>query len=140
VYAGALLMVSAPSGLVMAFHANGGWAAQASFVVLALLWWWATWMGYRTARQRQFEVHRDWMARSYALTLSAVSLRLYQMLLGQFSELDHQTQYVLVSWAAWVGNLAVAEWHICRRKGWLQNGKAFQFLKTWKAHLPVRTS
>lgn len=116
VYVGLLLLVSAPSGLVMAFHANGGWAAQASFVVLAPLWWWFTWQGFVTVRRRQFAQHKNWMTRSYALTLSAVSLRVYQMLLGNFPELDPVTQYVLVSWLAWIGNLAVAEVLIYRRK------------------------
>jgi uncharacterized membrane protein len=115
IYVGLLLLVSAPSGFVMGFHANGGWAAQLSFLLLTPMWWWFTWKGFDSARKRQFAAHRNWMLRSYALTLSAVSLRAMQMLLGHFSALDHQTQYVLVSWAAWVGNLAVVEWLIYRR-------------------------
>lgn len=116
VYVVLLLLVSAPSGFIMAFHANGGWAAQASFFVLTPLWWWFTWKGFDMARRRQFSAHSDWMVRSYALTLSAVSLRIYQMLLGNFTELDPVTQYVLVSWTAWIGNLVVAEWLIVRRQ------------------------
>ncbi len=116
IYVGLLLLVSAPSGFVMGFHANGGWAAQASFFVLTPLWWWFTWQGFVTVRRRQFAQHKNWMTRSYALTLSAVSLRVYQMLLGNFPELDPVTQYVLVSWLAWIGNLAVAEVLIYRRK------------------------
>ncbi len=115
IYVGLLLLVSAPSGLVMGFHANGGWAAQANFFVLTPLWWWFTWQGFRTARKRAFAQHKSWMMRSYALTLSAVSLRVYQLLLGSFTDLDPVTQYVLVSWLAWLGNLAVAEVLIYRR-------------------------
>ncbi|MBK9013031.1 MAG: DUF2306 domain-containing protein [Saprospiraceae bacterium] len=109
IYVRTLLLVSAPSGFVMAFHANGGWAAQASFLLLTPLWWWFTWKGLDTARKRQFTAHKNWMLRSYALTLSAVSLRVYQLLLGSFFALDPVTQYVLISWAAWVGNLLAAE-------------------------------
>lgn len=114
IYVGLLLLVSAPSGLVMAFHANGGWAAQASFFLLTPLWWWFTWKGFQAARRRQFTAHKQWMLRSYALTLSAISLRVYQMVLGHFFLLDPVMQYVLVSWLGWVGNLAVAEWLIFR--------------------------
>jgi uncharacterized membrane protein len=58
IYVGLLLLVSAPSGFVMGFHANGGWAAQASFFVLTPLWWWFTWQGFDTARKRQFAQHQ----------------------------------------------------------------------------------
>ena len=120
VYVLLLLLVSAPSGFVMAFHANGGLVAQLSFFVLTPLWWWFTWVGFDMARRRQFKAHRDWMLRSYALTLSAVSLRVYQLLLGNLLEMDPVAQYALVSWAAWLGNLAIAEWLILRQRRFVQ--------------------
>lgn len=109
IYVSALLLVSAPSGFVMAFYANGGWAAKLSFIILAPLWWYFTWKGFDTARKRQFAAHKKWMQRSYAITLSAVSLRVYQMLIGQFLQLDPVTAYVLVSWLAWLGNWGFIE-------------------------------
>lgn len=109
-YVGLVLFVSAPSGMMMAFHANGGWIAQTSFLILTPLWWWFTFKGYATARQKKFKAHRIWMVRSYALTFSAVSLRLAQMLLGYFFMIDPVVQYILVSWGSWIGNLLVAEW------------------------------
>lgn len=122
IYVSALLLVSAPSGFVMAFYANGGWAAKWSFILMAPLWWYFTWKGLDTARKRQFAEHKKWMLRSYALTLSAVSLRVYQMLLGQFFHLDPITQYVLVSWTAWLGNWAAIEAWI-----WWKTGRSFSF-------------
>ena len=116
VYVGLLLLVSAPSGFVMGFYANGGWMAQLSFFMLTPLWWWVTFKGYQTARQKDFKAHKKWMIRSYALTLSAVSLRVYQLLLGHFFMIDPMTQYVLVSWLSWVGNLGFSEWYIARKK------------------------
>ena len=105
-----LLSISAPSGMVMAFHANGGWMAQLSFLILTPLWWWFTYQGYRTARQRKFKAHKKWMTRSYALTFSAITLRVAQMILGSFFYLDTEVQYILVSWGSWILNLAVVEW------------------------------
>ena len=116
-YVGLLLFVSAPSGMVMAFYANGGWMAQLSFVVLTPLWWWVTFKGYQTARSRDFKAHKKWMMRSYALSLSAISLRVYQIVLGHFFYLDPVMQYVLVSWGSWIGNLIVIEWWIWRQSG-----------------------
>lgn len=108
-YIALLLLISAPSGLIMAFYANGGWIAKVSFLILTPLWWWFTWKGYQTARQKAFKAHQVWMIRSYALTLSAISLRLYQLGLGYWFYFDPISQYIFVSWVSWVGNLAIAE-------------------------------
>jgi len=104
-----VLVFSAPSGMVMACHANGGWSAKLSFVILTALWWWFTYKGYVTARALNFKAHKKWMIRSYALTFSAITLRFSQMLLGMYFLLDPVFQYVLVSWSSWVINLLVAE-------------------------------
>ena len=93
----------------MAFHANGGWGAKISFILLAPLWWYFTWKGFQTARSLQFAAHKKWMIRSYALSFSAVSLRVYQMLLGSFFMFDPVAQYVAVSWGSWLGNLLMVE-------------------------------
>ena len=107
-----LLLIAAPSGMVMAFHANGDWLTQLSFLILTPLWWWFTWKGFRTALQKDFKAHRIWMMRSYALTLSAISLRVYQMVLGSLFFIEPEVQYLLVSWMSWCGNLIIVEFLI----------------------------
>jgi uncharacterized membrane protein len=114
-YVALLLLVSAPSGFVMGFYANGGWMAQLSFFILTPLWWWFTYQGFVAARQRNFKAHKIWMLRSYALTLSAISLRIYQMLLGSLFMMDPVVQYILVSWCSWMGNLFFIEYWIRNR-------------------------
>ena len=53
------------------------------------------------------------MARSYALILAAVTLRVYVAPLeGAFGEHDG---YAIVAWACWVPNLVFAEWFIRSR-------------------------
>ncbi|MFK7807882.1 MAG: DUF2306 domain-containing protein [Saprospiraceae bacterium] len=108
-YVGLLLGIAAPSGFVMAFYANGGWMAKASFLILTPLWWWFTYKGYQTARSRQFSAHRIWMMRSYALTLSAITLRFLQFVLSYWFYLDPTEQYIFVSWVSWGFNLAFVE-------------------------------
>jgi len=104
-----VLLLSAPSGLVLGLHANGGWLAQLSFVLLSPLWWMFTWKGYQTARQRNFKAHRIWMMRSFAITLSAISLRLYQWGANAFWFIDPEQLYIFLSWWSWVGNLIFLE-------------------------------
>ncbi|MEZ5039473.1 MAG: DUF2306 domain-containing protein [Saprospiraceae bacterium] len=104
-----ILCISGPAAMVMSFYANGGWMSRISFIILTALWWWFTWKAYQTARQRAFATHGEFMIRSYALTLSAITLRIYQFLLGTFWLMDPQFQYLLVAWGSWVINLGLAE-------------------------------
>lgn len=109
-YAGIVLFLSGPSGLVMSFYANGGIRARTSFVIVSVLWLAFTAMGWRLALKRQWEAHAEMMLRSYALALSALSLRFYAFLLA-FSrvEMHPVTSYILVSWLSWTLNLLLAE-------------------------------
>ena len=114
-YVSLLLLLAAPSGLVMAYHANGGWLAQLSFIMLSIIWWLTTYKGFQSAMQRKFKLHQKWMIRSYALTLSAITLRLGQVALGTLFDLDMLSQYIILSWVSWMINLMIAEIIIYRK-------------------------
>ena len=115
-----LLVLAAPSGLVMAFHANGGVSAKISFTLLTLLWWFTTFKGLQMILRKKVIAHQQWMIRSFALTLSAITLRFGQLVLGLFLDLDYMTQYVFLSWASWILNLGIGEiwiyWTFKRRQ------------------------
>lgn len=98
-------------GLVLAFGSTAGPIATAGFGSLAVIWIFVTTMGWRAAMQRRFVEHRRWMIRSWALTLAAVTLRLYLLAPGM-SSLD---AYRAVSFLAWVPNLLIAEMYLRRR-------------------------
>jgi uncharacterized membrane protein len=105
-----LLGFSAPSALVMSFYANGGTWSKCSFILLSLLWIFTTIMSLFFLRKGNYQQHSNWMVRSYALTLSAISLRLYVWLLDIFKIDIHPIHaYILVSWSSWVLNLLIAE-------------------------------
>ena len=59
----------------------------------------------------QLAGHRQWMIRSFALALSAVTLRLY-LPLSAVLGLDFVMAYRTIAWLCWLPNLAVAEWLI----------------------------
>lgn len=110
IYAGVVLFFSGPTGLVMSFYANGGLPARASFVILSLLWLLTTALGWYYARQRKWMLHGAMMLRSYALTLSAVSLRLYAYLIDVLNvPIRPITAYILIAWLSWTLNLLIAE-------------------------------
>lgn len=109
IYVFTLLVVSAPSGLIMAFYANGGWGAKSSFVLVSCLWWFFTYKGFTRIMQHDLLQHQAGMTRSYALTLSAITLRLYVLILPSFFDLHGKEMYIVVSWLSWVPNLLAAE-------------------------------
>lgn len=111
-YAGAILLTGAPTGLYMAFYATGGAAASAGFVLMSVLWFYTTWMGVRTVRQGNIAAHRKWMLRSYAVTFSAVTLRLWVPLLSLFADWQPLTVVVVTAWISWLFNLLFIEFYI----------------------------
>jgi hypothetical protein len=70
--------------------------------------------GFTTIRKGDVIRHRAWMTRGYAIGLGAgtqmLILMVWEMIIGQPSELSHD----LLMGAAWVINLAVAEWAVRR--------------------------
>jgi uncharacterized membrane protein len=102
------------TGFLMALHAFGGLASHVGFGLLAVLWMGTTLNAYRHIKQRDLIAHRTWMIRSYALTLAAVTLRLYltpSLMLG----FPMQIAYPVIAWLCWVPNLLVAEWFVRSR-------------------------
>ena len=79
IYIFLILIFSAPSGVYMAIFANGGFWSQLSFVLLGFLWWWSTYKAYKLAIKRDFIEHKKWMWRSFAFTLSALTLRMWKV-------------------------------------------------------------
>jgi hypothetical protein len=128
IYVITVLCFSGPAGLIMSFYANGGMPARISFVVLSLLWLGSTYAGWRYAMQRRWSDHGHMMLRSYALTLSALTLRLYAYLIAVFHiPLHPVAAYVTISWLSWTVNLLVAE--VLIRNNYLMPSKADCFTK-----------
>ncbi|MFI4934429.1 MAG: DUF2306 domain-containing protein [Caulobacterales bacterium] len=101
------------AGLVLAIGTTAGPIATAGFGLLAIAWLTTTFMAWRLARARDFVRHRRWMIRSFALTLAAVTLRLY-LPLTALPHLGFFPVYRAVSFLCWVPNLIVAEIYLAR--------------------------
>lgn len=111
-----VLILAAPSGLVLAFDANGGNIAQIGFMVQAYLWWMFTFLAYHSVRKKLWERHSIWMIRSYAFTLSAITLRAMTYFFDSLALPLHPSEwYIFSAWASWGINILIAE--IIIRKG-----------------------
>ena len=113
-YVSDVLLLAGPSGLVIGIYANGGWTSQVGFCVLAILWIIFTAIAVQRIRSGDIQAHRNWMIRSFALTLSAITLRAWKYILVATFAPRPMDVYRIVAWLGWVLNLAVAEWLIYR--------------------------
>lgn len=116
-------------GLAIGSISPYGPTIRASNVLLATLWLTFTLVGFRMARRRRFAEHRRWMIRSFALTLSVISNRVWAPILvvalmpqlettyGGNETMFVQTVAGLTGWLGWVLPLLFAEW-------WLEGGQA----------------
>lgn len=116
VYVIDILCLAGPSGLIMGFYANGTAVAKTSFVLLAMLWMLFTGIALVKAFRKEFESHRRWMIRSFALTLSAITLRLLALVLPHIMHMGAREEYALIAWLSWTLNLGIAELIIALRK------------------------
>ena len=109
VYVTDVLLITGPAGLLMGIYANGGLPSKISFVTLAILWMTFTAIALMKAKKEDFASHRNFMIRSYALTLSAVTLRAWKWSITNTVELPPMDVYRAVAWLGWVPNLIAAE-------------------------------
>lgn len=110
-----ILFLAGPAGLVMSLYANGGLLSQTAFTTLSVLWIFFTAKAYYAIRQRDFVAHGNFMIRSYALTLSALTLRAWKYVLVWLIHPHPMDAYMLVAWLGWVPNLLLAEWFIRKK-------------------------
>ncbi|MFD7308127.1 DUF2306 domain-containing protein [Promicromonospora sp. NPDC059942] len=124
---GGVLPASVLAGVIGAASPFGPMSAV-SHVFLAVLWFSCTVAGIGAARRRRFDTHREWMVRSYVLTMSIITNRLWHFVwmpvLGpqvdtwfQGSEVAMlQTEMALTNWLGWTVPLVVAEALLIRRR------------------------
>jgi hypothetical protein len=115
-YVFTVCFVTGPASLVMAFYANGGITSRIAFVILAVLWLATTAMAWRKVLRREWGAHREWMIRSYALTLSAITLRAWKYVIVWAFEPPPMDTYRLVAWLGFIPNVIFAEWWIRRSR------------------------
>jgi uncharacterized membrane protein len=104
----ACCLISGLAAYPVALGTVAGPLAAAGFAGLATAWLTATILAFHAIRHGRIAAHRRWMVRSFALTLSAVTLRA-ALLVPVFWQLEFMPFYRLSSWAGWLGNLLLAE-------------------------------
>ena len=108
-YAVIILFLSGPSGLVMSYHANGGTFSKIAFVILSVLWMSFTFLSVYCILKKDVKNHQKFAIRSFALTVSAISLRLFKYIIVFLFQPLPMDVYRIVAWLGWTFNLLIAE-------------------------------
>ena len=116
IYTVDVLFINFPATMIMAFYANGFLPTRAAFVILDCLWFWFTLKAVIAIQKRNVTAHKQFMVRSYALTLSAVTLRTWKIIITAFVHIDPLPLYMIDAWMGFVPNLLLAEWIIKKQK------------------------
>ena len=109
VYVFNILCITGPAGLIMSFYANGGLSSRIGFIMLSVLWIGFTALALLKAVTKDFTSHRAFMIRSYALTLSALTLRGWKVIIESFTTITPLDRYKIIAWLGWGLNLLIAE-------------------------------
>jgi uncharacterized membrane protein len=107
-----ILCITGPASLIMGFYANGGLSSRIAFILLSVLWLLFTYQALVLAKQKKFLEHRKFMIRSFALTLSAITLRAWKYAINNTVTLPPMDVYRMVAWLGWGVNFIVAEIYI----------------------------
>lgn len=108
-YAGITILLAAPSGFIIGLYANGGWLSQLAFCLLAVFWWFFTIIAIWKAKLGDINAHQRWMLRSFALAMSAITLRAWKYVLVSLFHPRPMDVYRWVAWLSWVVNLVIIE-------------------------------
>lgn len=78
------------------------WNWAVSLLGLVTAWLVTSFMAYRSIRKRRFQIHKEWMIRSYIVTFAFVSFRSLQelpSLLDMSSEVSRGATFIWISWS-----------------------------------------
>lgn len=113
-YAYNIMLINFPAGMIMAFYANGHLPTKIAFIILDSLWFLFTYKAVIAIKAKDIKAHKRFMIRSYALTCSAITLRMWKLILSHSFNIDPQVLYMIDAWMGFVPNLLFAEWLISK--------------------------
>lgn len=122
-YAYGILLINFPAGMIMAVYANGLLPSKIAFIILDYLWLLFTLKAVIAVKKGNIQQHKALMIRSYALTFSAITLRVWKIILSNLFDIDDLSLYMIDAWLGFVPNLLFAEWLIRRNKTYRSNLK-----------------
>jgi hypothetical protein len=95
--------------MAMASTTSRGLAYASGLFGLAVAWLLTSSMAFVSIRRRNFIQHKQWMVRSYVVSVAFVTFRLVNNLMIYFGIGQRADRFALISWACWAVPLFVTE-------------------------------
>ena len=109
IYVSAICFLAVPTSIHLSRAGVGGLASRSGFLSLSCCWFATTLL---TVVRAHTKTHPHWAIRSYALTVSAISFRVFAGALTLLG-LSFTYAYIAASWL-WIVNLVVSEFAVQR--------------------------
>lgn len=97
-YIYSILLFTGPTGLYLAFFAEGGKWATLGFLLMSFAWMFPTYMALYTIINKNLIGHYRWIIRSYCMTLSGVTLRLFMPFGARIVQWEEETTFIISSY------------------------------------------
>ena len=95
---------------------EAGWVLGMGLAFLGLAWFVTTGMAFAAVRRRRFELHKEWMIRSYVVTFAFVNFRIFLGVTETMGVGTDLERLGAASWFCWAVPLLVTEvWLQARR-------------------------
>jgi uncharacterized membrane protein len=118
----AAIAVAGSTSLVIVPFDTAGPVGTVGFGVTGIVWLFCAAAAFRAIRRRDVAAHRRWAVRTFALTYTAVTLRLLSLpltavlvLLGMDAGAASDRAYDALALVSWAIDLAVAQWYLATR-------------------------
>jgi uncharacterized membrane protein len=100
VYLGSITLSTAVSFYLVS-TAKLGIVYATGLALLGVVWFGSSFMAYIAIRKGNVQMHKEWMIKSYVLTLSFVCFRLVEDLLAKIGVSEFIERKVLMAWGCW---------------------------------------
>lgn len=108
--------ISGMASFYLAFANQTSWIFGLGLGVLGIAWWLTTGLAFLAIRRHKIQLHREWMTRSFILTMGFIFFRLF-IAITTYLEIGSPTARLEVgSWFCWAFPLLIGEIFI-QRKG-----------------------
>ncbi len=98
VYIYSILLFTGPTGVYLSFFAEGGHWATVGFLLMSMAWMFPTYMAFYFIINKNLKQHYRWIIRSYCMTLSGVTLRLFMPFGAKVVQWEEETTFIISSY------------------------------------------
>lgn len=105
----ASIFISTLASFYLAYTAQVSVAYTAGLGMLGIVWSVTSGMAYLAIRSRNLLMHKEWMIKSYVLTVAFVNFRVFEDLLAALGVSTFSDRKILMAWACWAVPFFVTE-------------------------------